>query len=131
MITDNQHRKSKQREKILELLQGTQIHPTANWIYDQMKQEFPNLSLGTVYRNLNILVEQNKVKKIIAGSTFDRFEANLGEHCHMICEKCGVITDFEIGIDSSLISQVEENLECKIRHHKFDFFGICKKCRNQ
>ncbi len=66
-------RQSKQRNRILELLRSTEIHPTADWLYNQLKSEFPKLSLGTVYRNLSILEGQSLVKKIHFGSTFDRF----------------------------------------------------------
>ena len=55
------YRKSKQRQKILEILKSTEMHPTATWIYDQLKKEYPSLSLGNVYRNLNILVEQGSI----------------------------------------------------------------------
>ena len=56
-------RQSKQRTRILELLRSTEIHPTADWFYEKLKNEFPQLSLGTVYRNLSILVEQGLAKK--------------------------------------------------------------------
>ena len=86
-------RQSKQRNRILELLRSTDRHPTADWLYQQLKNEFPYLSLGTVYRNLGTLIEQGLVKKIHFGSTFDRFEAKTQPHYHLICESCGNIID--------------------------------------
>ena len=74
-------RNSKQRNRILELLKGTTSHPTANWIYNELKDEFPHLSMGTVYRNLNILDDLGLVKRLNFGSTFDRFDAQLDKHC--------------------------------------------------
>ncbi len=65
------YKKSRQREKILELLKSTGSHPTADWIYEKLKAEFPNLSMSTVYRNLNILIEQELIKKIDFGSAYD------------------------------------------------------------
>jgi len=67
---------------MLDLLKNTIIHPTADWIFEQLKNEFPDLSMGTVYRNLNILIDLGFAKKIEYGSTFDRFEANITPHYH-------------------------------------------------
>ena len=93
MIQSDQkkNRQSKHRERILELLRSTDTHPTADWVYDQLKKEYPQLSLGTVYRNLTILLEMGLAKKIHFGSTYDRFEAKTEPHYHLICESCGKI----------------------------------------
>ena len=122
-------RYSKQRERILEMLKSTDIHPTADWIYDKLKKEFPDLSMGTVYRNLNILYEQGLIKRIDFGKTFDRFDANIIDHYHFICEKCGAIIDLKIPIDNSLNDKVTENTGYSTKSHKIQFYGICDKCR--
>lgn len=93
---ENKYRRSKQRERILELLRGTESHPTANWLYGKLREEFPDLSMGTVYRNLGILLEQGLIKRIDFGSTFDRFDANIAPHYHFICEECGTIVDLSM-----------------------------------
>ncbi len=124
-------RKSKQRNRILELLSSTGTHPTADWIYDKLKKEFPRLSLGTVYRNLSTLVEQGLVKKIHFGSTFDRFEANTQPHYHLICESCGKILDFEMPIYDDLNTQAKRLTNFIIHHHKLEFFGMCEDCKNE
>ena len=79
-----QHRKSRQRERILLLLRKTASHPTAEWVYMKLKKEIPDLSLGTVYRNLKVLMEQGQIQKLPAGSVFDRFEGNIAPHYHLI-----------------------------------------------
>jgi Fur family peroxide stress response transcriptional regulator len=122
-------KRSRQREKILELLQGTKVHPTADWLYDRLKGEFPNLSMGTVYRNLNILVEQGKVDRIDFGSTFDRFDANVGPHYHFICEQCGTIFDLELPIDDSLNRRVDELTPFRVKRHSIEFYGLCGRCQ--
>ena len=124
-------RTSRQRNRILELLRSTETHPTADWLYEQLKKEFPNLSLGTVYRNLGFLVDQNLVKKIHFGSTFDRFEANTTPHYHLICESCGKILDFEMPVYDKLNEQAKKLTTFTIRHHKLEFFGICDSCRTR
>ena len=123
-------RQSKQRNRILELLQSTDSHPTADWLYQQLKDEFPNLSLGTVYRNLAILIEQGQVKKIHFGSTFDRFEANKRPHYHLICEACGKIIDFEMPVYNDLNNQAAKLTSFTILHHKIEFFGLCEDCKS-
>jgi len=123
------YRRSRQRERILEVLQGTGTHPTASWVYDRLKSEFPDLSLGTVYRNLNILVEQGLIRKIDFGSTFDRYDANISQHYHFICERCGAITDLEFPIDDELNRKVEQAVGITPNRHRIEFYGICKQCR--
>ena len=122
-------RQSKQRNRLLELLRSTDSHPTADWLYEQLKKEFPNLSLGTVYRNLAMLIEQGVVRKIHFGSTFDRFEANTQPHYHLICESCGKIVDFDMPIHENLNKQATKLTSFCISHHKIDFFGICQDCK--
>ena len=121
--------RSRKRERILELLQETGAHPTADWVYDRLKKEFPNLSMGTVYRNLNILVEQGKIDRIDFGSTFDRFDANVGPHYHFICEHCGAIVDLSLPIDDSLNRRVNELTPFRVKRHSIEFYGLCDRCQ--
>ncbi|QEN07731.1 transcriptional repressor [Oceanispirochaeta crateris] len=123
-----EYRKSKQRDEILNILRETNIHPTANWIYDKLKKENSRLSLGTVYRNLSILVEQDLVDRIDFGSTFDRYEAKKGGHYHFVCENCGEVSDLEMPVMEELNSQVEKKFGLKTNKHRLEFFGICRKC---
>ena len=123
------YKRSRQRELILQLLQNTGKHPAADWIYNQLKGDFPNLSMGTVYRNLNILIEQGLVKKIDFGSTFDRFEANTKPHYHFICESCGAIIDLEMPIDESLNERIRNETSYDVYRHKIEYFGVCGSCK--
>lgn len=125
------YRKSRQREYILDFLRSTDIHPTAQMIYDGIRDEFPNLSIGTVYRNLNILVEQGKAKRLQYGSTFDRYDADLEEHYHFICTQCGRIYDLQIEPKEDLEQIARESSGHHVHSHKIDFFGICKNCRRK
>ncbi len=125
----SQYKKSRQRKRVLELLQGTGTHPTAEWLYRQMKDDFPNLSMGTVYRNLQILMEQGLIRKIGFGSTFDRFDANTGPHYHFVCEKCGAIIDLEIPVDESLNDRVNSATNFTAKRHRVEFFGLCDRCK--
>lgn len=122
------YRKSRQRDRILEMLHATKKHPTADTIYLQMKSEYPDLSLGNVYRNLNILVEQGLVQRLDFGSTFNRFDGNCETHSHFICEKCHGVSDVEIHESpdpSSLLCSTGGKI---VTRYKLDFFGICENC---
>lgn len=122
-------RNSKQRTRILELLRSTGSHPTATWLYDKLKNEFPNLSLGTVYRNLIILIEQGLINKIDFGSTFDRYDANIERHYHFICEKCDLITDISMPVMDELDKKVISNTGFKVKRHRIEFYGLCHNCK--
>ena len=123
-----QIRNSRQRNRILELLKDTDVHPTADWIYNKLKAEFPNLSLGTVYRNLNMLAEQGLIRKIDFGSTYDRYDANTDQHYHFVCEKCKKIIDLDMPADEKLNEKIKEKTGYRTYRHRIEFFGVCDKC---
>lgn len=124
-------RQSKHRDHILELLRSTDTHPTADWVYEQIKKDFPRLSLGTVYRNLTVLIDMGLVKKIHYGSTYDRFEANTEPHYHLICESCGKIFDFDMPVTNDLNAQANQLTGFTVRYHKLEFFGVCGNCKRK
>ncbi len=126
---NNKYKFSSQREKIIELLKNTRIHPTANRIYDEIKKEFPNISMGTVYRNLNVLIEMGLVNKLDFGSTFDRFEYKEDPHYHFICKKCGKILDIEIPKDIDLTKNIQRKYNVNIQSHRAEFYGLCQDCQ--
>ncbi|HPJ43485.1 MAG TPA: transcriptional repressor [Spirochaetota bacterium] len=130
MLTDTlKYRKSRQREKILEILRNTKCHPTADTIYLEMKDEFPDLSLGNVYRNLNILVETNTIKRLDFGSTFNRYDGNCETHSHFICEKCGEVSDLEINENFNPEDFIKNSNGKKVKNFTLEFSGICENCR--
>ena len=126
-----QYRRSQQRDRILEILKETRSHPTADWIYKKLKEEIPELSLGTVYRNLNVLIAQGHIQKLPFGSTFDRFEAKIAPHYHLVCEKCGTVIDFEMPEYTDINKKAETMSSFKISRHRIDFFGLCEKCQKK
>lgn len=125
------YKRSKQRERILELLGQTEIHPTADWLYHKLKKEFPSLSLGTVYRNLNILVEQKRIQKLPFGSTHDRYEIIKNPHYHLVCEACGRVQDFDMPQYAEINKQAQKMSGFNISRHRIDFFGTCDKCQHK
>jgi len=113
---------------MLELLLSTETHPTANWLYGRLRKEFPDLSMGTVYRNIGILVEQGLISRIAFGSTFDRLDARMTPHYHLICEKCDSIFDLDVPPDQSLNALPDKSLGFHVRRHEIEFYGLCSKC---
>jgi Fur family peroxide stress response transcriptional regulator len=126
--TNGRYRRSKQRVRILELLQHTKTHPTALMIFEELRREFPSLSLGNVYRNLNILVEQGLVRELKMGSTFDRFDGNVAPHYHFICEQCGEISDLDLPHDKTLNDRVRALTNGQVNYHRLEFYGTCVRC---
>ena len=123
------YRNSRQRQQILEVIKKTKSHPTADWVYKKLKEDIPELSLGTVYRNLTVLKEQGHIEKLPFGSTFDRFEAKTKPHYHLVCDKCGLVEDFEMPQYTDINKKAEMISSYKILRHRIDFFGLCKKCQ--
>ena len=124
-----QLKKSDLREKILSLLKNTSIHPDAAWVYEQLKKDFPRVAVGSVYRNLNILVSEGLVNSINFDEPVDRFDANMAKHYHFICEKCGAIHDLESPPDDRLEKIVMDETGFEVHNHRYDFYGLCSKCR--
>lgn len=120
---------SKKRDTILEVIRSTDCHPSAEWIYAQVKPVHPDLSLGTVYRNLS-LFEQNG--DIITVATVDgqkRYDATTKPHTHFICESCGCVIDIHTSpSDDDLFKNICPDSIGSISYHNLTFYGKCKNC---
>jgi Fur family peroxide stress response transcriptional regulator len=125
------YRRSRQRDRLLELLRSTESHPTANWLYARLRREFPDLSMGTVYRNIGILVEQGLINRIAFGSTFDRLDAKVTPHYHFICELCGDIYDLDLTVKSELMRKIAPPKGFEVRRHEIELYGLCAKCSSR
>lgn len=120
---------SRQRELILETLRKCTDHPTAEEIYAKAKQEMASISLGTVYRNLNLLTEMGKIRKLeSAGNTSVRYDGRNDEHCHLVCTSCGTITDVGLGMFNQIDKTVEQETGFSVTEHGIVLKGICATC---
>ncbi len=125
-------RYSKQREFIFKALQNNPCHPTAEALYALIKPSNPAISLGTVYRNLNQMAAQGRIKKIKGLNQSDHFDHFTQEHAHIICNICGKVED--IFIDSALSAKIDNKVEktdFEIKSREIIFNGICGQCRNK
>ena len=123
-------RKSKQREAILRVLKGTSSHVTADWVYEQVRKEILNISLGTVYRNLKLLKQKGKVLELDLANHQSRFEANARNHYHFRCEQCGRIFDVDEPVDEEINERVARKTDFKVSYHRLEFRGLCKDCQS-
>ena len=121
-------RRTRQRDAILEVLRGTKSHPTADWVYQEVRKEMPHVSLGTIYRNLRTLSEHGEIQELAFGSAHSRFDANPHNHYHFVCEQCGTIRDLEMSSLPELDRRAEELLGCEVRSHRLEFYGLCSDC---
>ncbi|SET60225.1 Fur family transcriptional regulator [[Clostridium] polysaccharolyticum] len=119
---------SKQREAIKTYLQHSSSHPTAAKVYEDLRVEYPNISLGTVYRNLNFLVEQSEIVKISFDDGSDHYDGNITPHYHFICKKCGQVTDIAVPSLDHINVLASANFEGSIKGHVTYFYGVCKDC---
>ena len=130
MSKNNSKRMTKQRKKILEVLKNTNSHPTADWIYEQVKKDIPKISLGTVYRNLNVLAEMGKIMILDYGSSYSRFDGNPRNHYHFRCQECGQVFDIEQEVLNELNHKLNQKTEYDISHHRLEFYGTCPECQD-
>ncbi len=125
-------RKTKQRDLILKTLRSADTHPTADWIYEQVKKEMPNISLGTVYRNLGKLRDLGEITELSFGSKYSRFDGNPENHYHFVCTECEKVMDIKgCPVDKELDRQVELNNDVEVAFHTSLFYGLCKDCKNK
>jgi Fur family peroxide stress response transcriptional regulator len=124
-----ERRKSRQRERIYELIKMSSSHPTAQHLYDTLKKEIKTLSLGNLYRNLKILTEDGRISSREFEDGLDHYDAITGLHYHFICEKCGSISDFSMPFQKSLNTKAQNLSGHIIKEHTINFYGICRKCK--
>lgn len=120
-------RYSRQRELVLQKVEALCDHPTAEEIYNAAVKECPGLSLGTVYRNLNSLVDAGRVRRVPIPGKADRFDHTLAPHSHFYCTCCGSVTDIEL--DEKKVLRLVKNQRESIQGCAVTFFGVCEACR--
>ena len=120
---------SKQREAILSVLRSTDTHPTASWIYEQVREVLPNISLGTVYRNLSALSEAGEILSINVGDGFEHFDGDIHPHAHLHCRECDCIIDARLSGDP--LSQIAESHGFTPQISVYVVYGICEKCKTK
>jgi Fur family transcriptional regulator, peroxide stress response regulator len=114
---------------ILETLKGVSTHPSADWIYNEVRKKIPHISRGTVYRNLKVLEEEGAIIDLNVDGTFGRYEIRHDNHYHFLCEQCGRIIDIFEPVETELNVSFAKRTGFKITRHRLEFHGICKDCQ--
>ena len=122
---------SRQREAIKDYLSHTTAHPTAEQVYLAVRKEYPHISLGTVYRNLNLLVELGEIQKFSCGDGNDHFDYITSPHYHFVCRHCGKIIDIPMAARKELEEAAAMHIQGSIEEHTIFFYGICEECSHR
>ncbi len=114
----------RKRDAILTCLRQTRAHPSADWVYEQLKPQIPGLSLGTVYRNLALFKAQGLIRSLGTVGGVERFDGCTQPHVHFICSQCGCVLDMEqVELPSLPLPDVGRVDGCQLT-----FTGICREC---
>ncbi len=124
-------RKSKQRDAILEVLRGVKTHPDADWIYEKVRATIPNISLGTVYRNLAMLECDGEILKLDTSSGTSHYDGNICPHSHVVCRDCGRIDDLDECVPDELFSYGKKRYGGEVEALSLVYYGKCEVCINQ
>ena len=122
-------RMTPQREVILEILNEKNVHPTADDVYRMVRERLPKISLGTVYRNLELLSGQGLIKVVGLGGNQRRYEGNIKEHYHLKCVSCGRLEDAPVETIPFPDDLLKERRNYEIVGHNLEFLGVCPDCR--
>lgn len=128
MASEKQRRNTPQRRIILEELNSARSHPTATELFTMVRKKLPRISLGTVYRNLEVLYQSGQINKLELAGTETRFDGMLEPHLHIRCTECGAIEDL---MDPSLVAARPQELNgFLVKGCRLEYFGTCPSCRN-
>ena len=125
---------SRQRRLILDIVKSNPVHPTAEWVYRQAREEMPSIGIATVYRNLNALANVGEIGKISGNDGIDRFDGKSAEHYHMQCSRCGRLVDLNAK-DTSALEELRKVISTTFDVEGQDITvtttllkGVCEKC---
>jgi Fur family peroxide stress response transcriptional regulator len=120
---------SRQRDLVLQIVRNSHRHPTADWVFEQARQQIPNISLGTVYRNLNLIREEGKIQELCFQNGVRRYDGDLRRHYHIRCTECGCVEDIPHIASLPPIVEIEKLTGYYIQDQRIDFLGVCPECR--
>ena len=121
-------KRSKQRDMIMSFLMSRKDHPTADTVYMNVRKENPNISLGTVYRNLTLLSDLGEIQRLRVGDGVDHFDADTSPHYHFVCSECGSVIDLEMDSINHIQEIAGAGFDGKIAGHVTYFYGSCGSC---
>ena len=130
MPVKKKYKMTTQRRVILEELKKVKTHPCADELFEIVRKRLPRISLGTVYRNLEMLSELGEIQKLEQSGMMKRFDGTTENHYHIRCTCCGRIEDAPIPALKRIEKKVKAQTDYKITGHRLDFLGICPECKD-
>ena len=118
-----------QRQVILQFLKETEEHPTAEQVYQKIGEQFPGISLATVYNTLNMLKELGVIRELSYGDMSSRYDGNDTEHAHLVCETCNHVIDIACPTEESLRTPGLAEHQFSLRAYRLEYYGTCKSCQ--
>ncbi len=112
-------------------LRSTKSHPNATWIYEEVRKEIPNISLGTVYRNLRMMSRRGEILEMDLTGNHSRFDGNAENHYHFRCLDCGRVFDIDEPIDGDIDARVSRSTGFEVISHRLEFRGLCSDCTHK
>ena len=128
MLKEKKMRMTRQRKIILEELRKVKTHPSADEIYEMVRLRLPRISLGTVYRNLEILSELGEIQKLQLSGALKRFDWDTNKHYHIRCVRCNRVDDAPIAPLNQIEDELYEATVFEIIGHNLEFVGLCPEC---
>ena len=120
---------SRQREAILTKIRSTTSHPTADWIFQELREEWPSISLGTIYRNLMLFKDEGSIVSVGNVNGQERFDGNVTPHGHFVCQKCLAVIDIDVlNNQPEFIIDPESIHGCQVERVSLTAYGTCNKC---
>ena len=129
MAARGRFRMTPQRKIILEELNKVTSHPSADGIYEMVRRRLPRISLGTIYRNLDVLSERGMVQKLELGCAQMRFDGNVENHYHVRCIRCGRVENAPVDPVTSAVDAFNDSSDFEVIGHRLEFIGICPQCK--
>lgn len=128
MFENQNLRMTRQRQVILEELRKVKTHPSADELYEKVKRRLPRISLGTVYRNLEILTRLGEIQHVEISGALKRFDGDPNNHYHIRCTRCSRVDDVAIGPLKQVEAALAGLTDYQITGHRLEFVGLCRKC---
>ncbi len=124
-------RRSRRRDVMLELIRSTDCHPSADWLYQQLRDQFPDVSLGTIYRNLGQLMEEGSIRSAGVVHGHQRYDGNMEPHSHFVCNRCERMIDLPDCVPEDVTAPLGEKYGFTEQSCELHIYGICDACREK
>ncbi len=131
LLRDNGCKVTPQRLAVYDMLAHTKEHPTAEMIFDAVKEKYPSMSFATVYKSVEIFSRLHIIQVLNTGEDSFRYDARVDEHPHIQCVQCGRVWDLDPVDAKAAEAKIAEDTGFEVSGHQFYFYGVCPKCRSQ